>query len=334
MKIGIVGLPNVGKSSFFNLLTQAKAQVAKFPFTTIERNIGMVAIPDERLARIVEITESPKVRFAAIEFTDIAGLIKGAHKGEGLGNKFLSHIRDVDLIIHLLRCFVDPDIPHTESSIVPRREYEIVRTELFLADLQIVERRIEKIRKKAECKDELKKLKSISDSLNQEHIPKEIVSGLPLLSTKPEIIVLNIDEEGKFKNGIDGFNLSVKLEEDILEFKEEEKEDLRKDADVDPQGLAGLLELCLQKLSIGIFYTIKGEETRAWPIKIGTKAIDAAGMVHTDLKRGFIKAEVLRYDDFIKARGFSQAQHLGLTKIEGRDYIVQDGDMLLIKFRA
>jgi GTP-binding protein YchF len=333
MKIGIIGLPNVGKSSLFNLLTNARAQVAKFPFTTIDRNIGVVTIPDERLANIVKITQSPKVRCASIDLCDIAGLIKGAHTGEGLGNKFLSHIRDVDLIIHLLRCFADPDIPHTESSIVPQANYEVVRTELFLSDIEIVERRIEKIKKKAECREEFETLEKIRDSLNQERIPRETIPDLPLLSTKPEVIVLNLDEDGKFQNGIDGYRLSVKLEEDILEFTEDEKRDLRTQSNVTPGGLEGLLEICMQRLAIGLFYTIKGDEARAWLMRSGTKAIDAAALIHTDLKKGFIKAEVLRYEDFMKARGFTEAQHSGLTKIEGKEYCVQDGDILLIKFR-
>jgi len=333
MKVGIIGLPNVGKSSLFNLLTQARAQVAKFPFTTIDRNIGMVTIPDERLANIVEITKSPKVRSASIEFCDIAGLIKGAHKGEGLGNKFLSHIRDVDLIIHVLRCFADPDIPHTGSNVVPQEDYDIVRTELFLSDIEIVERRLEKIRKKTECRDEFETLEKIRDSLNQTKTPRETIPDLPLLSTKPEVIVLNIDEDGKFQDGIDGYRLSVKLEEDILEFSEDEKKDLRTEARLAPQGSKGLLDICMQRLSIGLFYTIKGDEARAWLMKPGTKAIDAAALIHTDLKKGFIKAEVLQYEDFMKAGGFTEAQHSGFTKIEGKEYTVQDGDILLIKFR-
>ncbi len=334
MKVGIVGLPNVGKSSLFNLLTKANAQVAKFPFTTIDRNVGIVNIPDERLEDIIRITKSPKYRFAGIEFCDIAGLIKDAHKGEGLGNKFLAHIRDVDLIVHLLRGFVDPDIPHPDVEIVPRRDYEIVRTELFLSDLEIVERRIEKVKKKAECKEEFEQLNEIKTSLSAAKIPTIHLSDLPLLSTKPEIIVLNIDEDGKFKNDIDAYHLSVKLEEDILEFSEEEKLTLRKDAGLAPAGVAGFVKLIMEKLSIITFYTIKGEETRAWPIKAGTNALDAAGMIHTDLKEGFIKAEVLTYQDFMKAGGFAQAQHLGYTKIEGKDYTVRDGDIVLIKFRS
>jgi hypothetical protein len=334
MKVGIIGLPNVGKSSLFNLLTQAHAQVAKFPFTTIDRNVGMVAIPDERLKTIVEITKPPKMKFASIEFIDIAGLIKGAAHGEGLGNKFLAHIRDVNLIIHLLRCFTDPDIPHADDHIVPKRDYDIVRSELFLSDLTITERRIEKIEKKVELREVLKSLDKFFVSLSRGEMPKEVVPDLPLLSTKSEIIVLNLDEDGKFHDDVEGYKLSVKLEEDILEFTEDEKLDFRKEVGVDPQGLAGLLDLCLRKLSVILFYTIKGEEARAWTVKEGTKVIDAAGMIHTDMKNGFIKAEVLSYVDFLKAKGFVQAQHLGLTKIEGKDYTVKDGDIVLIKFRA
>ncbi len=334
MKIGIIGLPNVGKSSLFNLLTEAHAQVAKFPFTTIDRNVGMASIPDERLLKIVKITKSPKMKFASIEFIDVAGLIKGAAHGDGLGNKFLSHIRDVDLIIHLLRCFTEPDIPHTDSDVVPKRDYEIVRAELFLSDLAIVERRIDKIKKKVECKEEYEKLSDIKNYLSRGVTPEAMVPDLPLLSIKKEIVVLNMDEDGKFKNGFEGYRLSIKLEEDILEFTDREKEELRKEADLDPRGLSGLLELCLEKLSIIHFFTIKGEEARAWPIKKGTKVLDAAGKVHSDMKSGFIKAEVLKFNDFIKSGGFAQAQQAGLAKIEGKDYFVEDGDIILVKFRS
>ena len=251
-----------------------------------------------------------------------------------MGNKFLAHIRDVNLIIHLLRCFTNPDIPHTDSDIVPQRDYEIVRTELFLSDLEIVERRIERVKKKAECREEMNQLYKMKEDINRGKIPEQILPDLPLLSTKPEIIVLNLDEDGKFKNGVDGYKLSVKLEEDILEFEEKEKEELRKDSGLDPRGLSGLIDFCLGRLSMILFYTIKGEEARAWPVNDSTKVVDAAGMIHSDMKEGFIKAEVLNYIDFMKAEGFAQAQHLGLTKIEGKEYIVQDGDIILIKFRG
>ncbi len=334
MKIGIIGLPNVGKSSLFNLLTHAGAQVAKFPFTTIDRNVGMVSIPDKRIERIVEITKAPKMKYASIEFVDIAGLIKDAHKGEGLGNKFLSHIRDVDLVIHLLRCFADADVAHTSSQLSPKEDYEVVRTELLLSDLEIVERRIEKIKKAAEFREETHELEKVREQLSRGEIPGQTHADVPLLSIKPEIVVLNLDDEGKFKDGVEGYRISAKLEEEITDFSEDEKRELRRDAKVDPESLPGLIKLCLSKLSIILFYTIKGEETRAWPVRQGAKVIEGAGKIHTDMQKGFIKAEVLSYDDFIKSGGFAEAHNLGLTKIEGKEYILHDGDLVLIKFRA
>jgi len=335
MKVGIVGLPNVGKSSLFNLLTNAGAQVAKFPFTTIDRNIGMVSIPDQRIEKIVELTRSPKMKYASLEFIDIAGLIEDAHKGEGLGNKFLAHIRDVDLIVHVLRCFIAPDVAHTSNQISPKDDYDIVRTELLLSDMEIVERRIEKIRKAAEFREELQTLEKIRDHLSHGIIPTEVPpKDLPLLSTKPEIVVLNLDDEGRFRDGQNGYRISVELEQEVVEFTEEEKRELREDAGVAPDGLGGLVKLCLDKLSVIIFYTIKGAEARAWPVTGGTRVIDAAGKIHTDMQKGFIKAEVLKYSDFVKSGGFTEAQALGCTKIEGKEYILKDGDIVLIKFRA
>jgi GTP-binding protein YchF len=215
MKVGIIGLPNVGKSSLFNLLTKAGAQVANFPFTTIDRNVGMVMIQDERLEHIVEITKSPRMRYASIEFVDIAGLIKDAHRGEGLGNKFLSHIRDVDCIVHVLRCFEAPDVAHASAELSPEDDYSVVRTELLLADLEIVERRIEKIKKAAEFREEFQKLNRIKDELSQGIIPGETHEGIPLLSTKMEIVLLNLDDEGKFVTEREGYRISVKLEEEM-----------------------------------------------------------------------------------------------------------------------
>ena len=334
MKVGIIGLPNVGKSSLFNLLTQAHAQVASFPFTTIDRNVGMVTISDRRLEQIVKKTKSPKVRGAAIEFVDIAGLIKGAAHGEGLGNQFLAHIRDVDLVVHLVRGFSDPDIPHAETDIVPERDYDIVRTELLLSDLAIVERRINKVKKKAECRDECDILNTMRDALSRGEIPHQSVQDVPLVSVKKEIVVLNVDEQGSFKSTMNAYRLSVKLEEALLAFSADEQKELRRESAVAPNGLTGLLELCMKELSIVLFYTIKGEEARSWPIREGTKVIDAAGMIHSDMKEGFIKAEILSYEEFLRTGGFTQAQHTGVTRIEGKEYLVKDGDIILIKFRA
>jgi GTP-binding protein YchF len=294
----------------------------------------MVSIPDQRIERIVEIIKAPKMKYASIEFVDIAGLIKDAHKGEGLGNKFLSHIRDVDLVIHLLRCFTDVDVAHTSSQLLPREDYAIVRTELLLSDLEIVERRIEKIKKASEFREEMKELEVVKEELSRGKAPGHTRLDVPLLSTKPEIVVLNLDDEGKFKNGMQGYRISAKLEEEIADFSEDEKKELRMDAGVAPESLPGLIKQCLDRLAIIIFYTIKGEETRAWPVQQGTKVIEGAGKIHTDMQKGFIKAEVLAYHDFIKSGGFAEAHNLGLTKIEGKEYVLQDGDIVLIKFRA
>ena len=334
MKVGIIGLPNVGKSSLFNLLTKAGAHVANFPFTTIDRNVGMVPIADERLDRIVEITGSPKMRYASIEFVDIAGLIKDAHKGEGLGNKFLAHIRDVDCIVHVLRCFEAADVAHIAAELSPDDDHAIVRTELMLADLEIVERRIEKIKKAAEFREELQRLNRIKEELCAGRIPSGVPADLPLLTPKKEIVVLNLDDEGRWHGGPEGYRLSVRLEEEVVDFAEAEKIELRKEAGLDPRGLAGLVEQGLGELSIIIFYTIKGEEARAWPVPQGTTVFEAAGKIHTDMQRGFIKAEVLPYADFLRARGFVEAQNQGYAKIEGREYVLHDGDIVLIKFRA
>jgi GTP-binding protein YchF len=334
MKIGIIGLPNVGKSSLFNLLTTAHAQVADFPFTTIDRNIGMAPIFDKRLLNIAKITQSAKVTCAQIEYVDIAGLIKGASHGEGLGNTFLAHIRDVDLILHVIRCFSDPNIPHIDTIIAPDRDYDIVRTELYLSDLELIERRMEKMKKNAEKKEEYGKLKKIQESLAQGKTLKNTTVSLPLISCKPEIIVLNVDENKGFQSSIDGYYVSVKLEYDIIDMGENEKRELRSDINVEASGLVGLVEQCCKKLSLITFYTIKGDETKAWLVPDKTRVQEAAGKIHSDMERGFIKAEVISYDVFMTGRGFSPAQHIGKARIEGRDYIVQDGDIILVKFKA
>jgi len=333
MKIGIVGLPNVGKSSLFNLLTTAHAQVAHFPFTTIDRNIGMAPVPDQRLADIAEITGSRKVTFAQIELVDIAGLIKGASRGEGLGNTFLAHIRDVDVIIHVLRCFNDPQVPHIEAAVDPERDYEIVRTELFLSDLELTERRMKKIQKKTEYQDEYEQIREIHKALEKGEVPEFMNAELPLITTKKEIVVLNLDENTEHTGMTEGYRLSIRMEEDIKDMKPGEKQELRDEIKVDINGLEGLIERSCKMLSLITFYTIKGEETRAWLLPEGSTALEAAGKIHTDIQKGFIKAEVVGYRDFIDSTGFTNAQQNGKSRIEGKDYIIQDGEIILIKFR-
>jgi GTP-binding protein YchF len=334
MKIGIIGLPNVGKSSLFNLLTTAHAQVASFPFTTIDRNIGMASIADATLGAIARITKSDKVTCASMELVDIAGLIQGAARGEGLGNTFLSHIRDVDLILHVLRCFGDPQVPHVDTEILPKRDYDIVRSELFLADLELTERRMHKIKKRSEYQEEYNLLCAIHAALEKGVVPTPLHPELPLITTKKEIIVLNLDENTASTHTMEGYRLSVRMEEDIQDMSTEEQCALRQEINANITGAGGLLEQCCRELSLITFYTVKGNETRAWLLPEGSTVLTAAGKIHSDMEKGFIKAEVVACDDFITAKGFVEAQQSGKTRIEGKDYIVQDKEVLLIKFRT
>ncbi|MBN2619744.1 redox-regulated ATPase YchF [candidate division WOR-3 bacterium] len=334
MKVGIIGLPNVGKSSLFNLLTSAHAHVANFPFTTIDRNVGMAPIYDQRLDMIAQITRSPKITGAQIEFVDIAGLIEGASRGEGLGNTFLAHIRDVDVVLHVVRCFHDPQIPHIEAKLRPDHDYDIVRTELLLADLELIERRMEKTKKKAECQDECQYLVKIHEALTRGKAPDRSCVDPPLITAKKEIIVLNLDENTEYTGKMEGYRLSVKMEEDIVDMSEGEKQELRAEIHAETAGISGLIDQCYRSLSLIMFYTIKGDETRAWLLKEGSSVLEAAGKIHSDMEKGFIKAEVLPYKDFIEAKDFTAAQQAGMTKIEGKEYVVHDGDIILIKFRA
>ncbi len=339
MKVGIVGLPNVGKSSLFNTLTQTHAPVGIYPFTTIDKNIGIVSIPDEKLNQLAKITKHQKVTMATIQFCDIAGLVKGASKGEGLGNKFLSHIREVNLILHLVRAFDDPLIPHIYASIDPKRDYEIVVYELIMADLELLDRRYDKIKKKTEAREEVTVLEKTMEHLNQGQrplatdIPAWITTNLPLLTIKPEIIVLNFGSDGLKPANLNGYSVSIKMEEEIRDFSPAEKKELRLSLNLNPNGIDGLIEECFNRLNLIRFYTIKGEETKAWTITRGAKAIEAAGEIHSDLRDGFIKAEVTNADDLIEAGDFPQAVKKGKVRVEGRDYEVKDSDVLLIKFR-
>jgi ribosome-binding ATPase YchF (GTP1/OBG family) len=334
MRVGIIGLPNVGKSSLFNLLTSAHAHVANFPFTTIDRNVGMAPIQDQRLDAIAQITRSPKVTGAQIEFVDIAGLIEGASRGEGLGNTFLAHIRDVDMILHVVRCFHDPQIPHVDAAFNPVHDYDIVRTELLLADLEIIERRMEKVEKKTECHDEYQHLFTVHEDLAQGKVPDHSFPDLPLITTKKEIVVLNLDENNEYTGNMKGYRLSVKMEEDIVDMSEAEKQELRTEIHAETAGINGLIERCYKSLSLIMFYTIKGDETKAWLLQKDSSVLEAAGRIHSDMEKGFIKAEVLPYRDFMKVKDFAAAQQAGMTKIEGKEYIVRDGDIILIKFRS
>ena len=340
MRIGIVGLPNVGKSSLFNLLTKAGAAVESYPFTTIDGIHGMAVLADSTLDRLGEMLSPQKLSHAQMEVIDIAGLIKDAHKGEGLGNRFLGHIRDVDLILHVIRGFEDENIPHVFDTIDPVRDAEIVLSELALADLEIVQRRLAEKSKKPQAEVGLLErysslISSAAFSLNGSYTDDEVacLKSLGLLIPRPRIDVLNLPDKPSSVELEGAYRLSVGLEEALEEFDPTEREELRKEAGVDPGGLAGLIEQARVQLGLLRFYTIKGEEVRAWLIAAGSTAHQAAAKIHTDIAEGFIKTDVVRAADLLEAGSWQKASASGKMKVEGKDYVLQDQDVLLVKFR-
>jgi GTP-binding protein YchF len=354
-KCGIVGLPNVGKSTLFNALTNSsKAQAANFPFCTIEPNVGVVPVPDERLDRLVEVSQSKKKISTTIEFVDIAGLVEGASKGEGLGNKFLSHIREVDAVIHMIRCFDSDDIQNVNPTVDPVRDLEIIETEMMLADLESIQKRLEKNNKKNVDKDQVKILEIASDCINNskdihilnEQFEKKILNQSGLLSLKPKIFVCNVDE-ASVQNGnqytkafITKFGdrntliVSADIENQINQFESNEKKNYMEMIGLKRTGLNMLIQKGYNVLELDTYFTSGPEETRAWTIPKNCTAPKAAGEIHTDFEKGFIRAETITYEDFIANNGWVNSKTNGKMRLEGKDYIVKDGDILNFRFNT
>ena len=363
MEIGIVGLPNVGKSTMFNAITKAGAECANYPFCTIEPNVGIVPVPDERLDELAKLYNPEKVTHAIIKFVDIAGLVKGASKGEGLGNKFLSHIREVDAIVQVVRCFEDSNIVHVDGSINPVRDIETINMELILADLEAVEKRLDKAVKMARADkkhqievDALNKIKvaleagKLASSVTLTDEEKEMLVDFYLLTSKPMMYVANVSEEqlknidndAKFKElkeyaqkeGSEVIPLCVKIEEELATLDDEEKNEMLGLLGIEESGLDKLIRVSYKLLGLMSFLTAGEPEVRAWTIKRGTKAPEAAGKIHSDIERGFIKAEVINYKELLECGSIAKAKEKGLVRFEGKDYIMQDGDVVLFRFNV
>lgn len=357
MEIGIIGLPNVGKSTLFNSLTKAYAPVSNYPFTTINPNIGVVSVPDKRLDVLFEIFRPKKKTPAHIKFVDIAGLVRGASRGEGLGNKFLASIREVDAILHVVRAFKEPNVSHILTSIDPVRDIEIVETELILADLEMVERIIEKTRNAAKSGDQiakekmekLEKLKSILSSAKPAsasgYAPEEI-KEFNLLTSKPVLYVVNVSEKREqeiFKRleslflskKVEYVEISAKIESELSELPDDEKKLFLKEMGLESTGLERLIAASQKLLQLISFFTVVGtEESRSWIIKQGTKAAEAAGYIHSDMEKGFIRADVYSFEDIEKYRDEKVLHEKGLIRSEGRDYVIKDGDVCFFKFHV
>ncbi len=359
LSLGIVGLPNVGKSTLFNALTRGRAQVANYPFTTIDPNIGVVEVPDERLAMVARLAGAEKVTPTAVQFVDIAGLVKGASRGEGLGNKFLSHIREVDAVAHVVRCFPDPNVAHVDGELGPARDVETIETELILADLDTVSRRIAKTEPMLKTGDkkyrfELDTLAELQEFLNAGRPARAmrlsdesriLVESLFLLTMKPMMIVANVAEECMDRLGVTAEEIGMEgeapvvpvcaeLERQLAELEPEDARSYLASLGFTHSALDSVITTGYWLLNLITFFTIKGPETRAWTVRRGTLAPQAAGKIHTDMERGFIRAEVIQWDCLLQEGSFAAAREHGRVRTEGKEYIVQDGDVVLFRFNV
>ena len=365
MKLGIVGLPNVGKSTLFNSLTKAGAESANYPFCTIDPNVGIVTVPDERLKQLGELYHSKKVTPAVIEFVDIAGLVKGASKGEGLGNQFLSNIREVDAVVHVVRCFEDANVVHVDGSVNPMRDIETINLELIFSDIEILERRYAKAVKGARNDKSLAKevalIERLKAHLEDNKLAKSfepadedeeaLLISYNLLTYKPVIFAANVSEEDladdaasnayvqevrEFakENDSEVFVICAQIEQEIAELDEDEKQEFLEDLGLKESGLEKLIKASYSLLGLISYLTSGEDETRAWTIRKGTKAPQAAGKIHTDFERGFIRAEVVNYQDLLDCKTYAAAKEKGLVRLEGKEYIVKDGDVILFRFNV
>ena len=365
MKLGIVGLPNVGKSTLFNSLTKAGAKSANYPFCTIDPNVGVVPVPDPRLKKLAALYDSQKITPAVIEFVDIAGLVKGASKGEGLGNQFLSNIREVDAIVHVVRCFDDPNVIHVDGSIDPLRDIETINLELIFSDIEILERRIAKTSKGAfnnkELAKEVELLKQIKSRLEDGKLARGMelededqiafVDSLNLLTWKPVIFAANVSEddvaddaasnpyvkkvrEFAKENGCEVFVICAQIEEEIAQLDDDEKAMFLEELGLTESGLDKLIAASYRILGLMSYLTAGVTETRAWTIRMGTKAPQAAGKIHSDFERGFIRAEVVNYQDLLDCGSYNAAKEKGLVRSEGKEYVIKDGDVVLFRFNV
>ncbi len=366
MKLGIVGLPNVGKSTLFNSLTKAGAESANYPFCTIDPNVGIVTVPDERIKKLGDMYHSKKVTPAVIEFVDIAGLVKGASKGEGLGNQFLANIREVDAIVHVVRCFEDENVVHVDGNVNPARDIETINLELVFSDLEILERRISKVAKQARMDKnlgkELKLLEKMKAHLEEGKLAKTFeapededealwFASYNLLTAKPVIYAANVSEEDLAEDGAGNdhvgavremaaaensevFVICAQIEQEIAELEEEEKTMFLEELGLEESGLEKLVKASYSLLGLISYLTAGEDETRAWTIRKGTKAPQAAGKIHSDFERGFIRAEVVNYQDLLDCGSLAAAKEKGIVGLEGKEYVVKDGDVILFRFNV